>query len=255
MKRPPETDPALRLIDAVLADLAVRTGMHVARRREDGDGDSFVIQTGEEGRCRLALPDLKSDASLETLAADAQAHLARALGGPVPRCPLHPHALVGTAVSGHVTWVCPDALWQCGLGDYEERTWPQLDMSSLAPILARRLHRRGTFSAVRNDRRHRIRRPTGRRIRVIREQRRAPPNPCRNSGSPSHPDSRVPENLDSSLSGRHARRSASRGALPMLSPTYAATDRALLPCRRHRRVGPAAALIGGRAEVEVLDSH
>lgn len=32
---------------------------------------------------------------------------------------------------------------------YEQRTWPQLDVSRLAPILSRRLQRRGKFPAVR----------------------------------------------------------------------------------------------------------
>jgi hypothetical protein len=33
-------------------------GMYVARRKEDGDKDTMVIQTGEEGRLRLRLPDM-----------------------------------------------------------------------------------------------------------------------------------------------------------------------------------------------------
>jgi hypothetical protein len=46
-------------------------------------------------------------------------------------------------------WVCPEGAWECALGEYEERTWPQLDVTNLALILSRRLHRRGTFPAVR----------------------------------------------------------------------------------------------------------
>ncbi len=79
----------------------------------------------------------------------AQAHLADVLGAPVPLCPRHDHALRGRAANGTLTWVRPAEEWQCALGDYEELTWPQLDVGSLAPILLRRLKRRGGFPAVR----------------------------------------------------------------------------------------------------------
>lgn len=148
MNRSPETDPVLRMIDAVLGDLSVRTGMYVGRRSQAGDAKTFVIQTGEEGRWRLGRPDLTSDASVQSVAASAQAHVSRALGEPVPLCPQHHHALVPTALLGELRWVCPDGDWQCGLGDYEELTWPQLDADSLAPILMRRLHRRDITGVV-----------------------------------------------------------------------------------------------------------
>ena len=59
------------------------------------------------------------------------------------------HALVGVTSDGNLRWVCRDGEWEGALGEYEERTWPQMDVASLAPILSRRLHRRGTFPAVR----------------------------------------------------------------------------------------------------------
>jgi hypothetical protein len=46
-QQPAEDDPVLRLIDAVLGDLAVRGGMYVGRRPEDGDAATFLIQFGE----------------------------------------------------------------------------------------------------------------------------------------------------------------------------------------------------------------
>ena len=149
MKQAPERTPVLMLGDAVLCDLAVRSAMYVARRREDGDAGSFVIQMGEEGRLRLDLPDLKSDASVTAPVAAAQTHLEEVLGAPVLLCPQHDHTLVGVASDGTLRWVCPDGAWKCPLGEYEERTWPQMDVTSLAPILSRRLHRRGTFPTVR----------------------------------------------------------------------------------------------------------
>jgi hypothetical protein len=81
--------------------------------------------------------------------AAAQTHLEHVLGVPVPLCPEHDHALAGVASDGNLRWVCPDGAWECALGEYEERTWPQLDVTSLAPILSRRLQQRGTFPAVR----------------------------------------------------------------------------------------------------------
>lgn len=143
-------DAVLVLIDAVLVDLAVRSGMYVGRRREDGDNTTFVIQTGEEGRARLRLPQLSSDASVERMILDAQTHLGHTLGAPVPLCPRHAHALVAACNNGQITWRCPSGEWACALGEYEERTWPQTDVASLAPILSRRLARRGTFRAVRS---------------------------------------------------------------------------------------------------------
>ena len=104
---------------------------------------------GEEGRHRLNLPDLESDASIEAVVGEAHAHLADVLGAPVPLRPQHDHALRGRAANRTVTWICPAGEWQCALGDYEELTWPQLDVGSLAPILSRRLERHGTFPAVR----------------------------------------------------------------------------------------------------------
>lgn len=150
MQAASESNPALILVDAVLTDLAVRSAMYVARRREDGDARSFVIQTGEEGRLRLDLPDPQSETSVMTCVAAAQSHLEEVLGVPVPLCPAHDHALVGVASGGDLRWVCPDGVGACGLGDYEEQTWPQTDVSSLAPILSRRLQRRGVFPAVRS---------------------------------------------------------------------------------------------------------
>jgi hypothetical protein len=84
--------------------------------------------------------------SIEQVAAAAQAHLERALSQPVPMCSLHGHALDARAQGTALEWVCPDGEWRCELGDYEERTWPQLDGPSLAPILSRRLGRRGIGS-------------------------------------------------------------------------------------------------------------
>jgi hypothetical protein len=144
MKEPRESDRLLLLIDAALHDMALRGGMYVGRRREDGDADTLVIQTGEEGRLRLRLPDLPSDGSLQALVAYIQEYLGAVLGVPVPMCPLHEHALLGVAVRGSLEWVCPDGEWRCALGDYAERTWPQLDVQRrLAPILVGRLKRRG----------------------------------------------------------------------------------------------------------------
>jgi hypothetical protein len=148
MKERSERDPVLRLIDAVLGDLAVRSEMYIGRRREDGGDESFVLQTGEDGRLRLALPDRASDASIEGVVAEAQAYLGDVLGAPVPLCPRHHHPLVGSAAHGRLTWVCPEGSWQCALGDYEELTWPQDDVATLAPILARRLKRRGVTGVV-----------------------------------------------------------------------------------------------------------
>jgi hypothetical protein len=143
VKHPSDDDPVLRLIDAVLGDIAVRRGMYVGRRCEDGDAATFVIQFGEEGRLRLGLPDLSSDTSMEAVVAEAQARLTEVLGASVPLCPRHEHALLPSASAGQLRWVCPHGEWQCPLGDYAELAWPHFDLDMLAPILVGRLQRRG----------------------------------------------------------------------------------------------------------------
>ena len=149
MTGPRAPDAVLALVDAVLGDLAVRRTMYVGRRGEDGNNTTFVIQTGEEGRARLRLPQLDSDDSIERMIVDVQTHLGDVFGAPVPLCPRHAHPLAGICNDDQITWRCSAGEWSCPLGEYEERTWPQTDVASLAPILSRRLARRGTFRAVR----------------------------------------------------------------------------------------------------------
>lgn len=66
----------LEFVDLVLGDLRLRDRMFVARRPQAGESGTVVIQSGEEGSCRLALPQLGSVSSVETFVARVQAHLA-----------------------------------------------------------------------------------------------------------------------------------------------------------------------------------
>ncbi len=94
MKDGVENDSVLRLVDTVIADLAVRPARYVGRCARDGDAETFVLQDGEEGRLRLGLPDLTSPGSVVAMARAAQSYLCRELGESVPRCPLHDHPCV-----------------------------------------------------------------------------------------------------------------------------------------------------------------
>lgn len=133
----------LEMIDAVLGDLALRDRMFVGRRPEAGEAATIVIQTGEDGRHRIALPKFGSRESIETFMSEAQAHLGEVFGQPVPRCPRHDHALVGEASGRQIAWVCPDGEWRCAVGDYEECAWPpELDDGNMAAALSSRLTRR-----------------------------------------------------------------------------------------------------------------
>jgi Big-like domain-containing protein len=142
MKDGVENDPVLRLVDMVIADLAVRPARYVGRRARDGDAETFVMQDGEEGRLRLALPDLTSPGSVVAMTRTAQSYLCGELGEPVPRCPLHEHPLALVAVDGGLDWACPAGRWRCALGDYAEDAWPDFDSGQLPGILAGRLTRR-----------------------------------------------------------------------------------------------------------------
>ena len=142
MTRSPSHESVLWFVDAVLRDLSVRTGMYVGRRSSDEDAETFVIQAGEEGRRRLSWPDLDADQSMEAVVAQAQAY---SPGYSARRCRSARYTNTpswgGFAVGR--SWLCPEGGWSCRLGDYEELTWPQLDVASLAPILSQRLQRWG----------------------------------------------------------------------------------------------------------------
>lgn len=142
MKDGVEKDPVLRLVDTVIADLAVRPARYVGRRACDGDAETFVIQDGEEGRLRLALPDLKSPGSVVAMTEAAQSYLCSELGEPVPRCPLHNHPLGLAVLDRGFEWTCAAGRWRCSLGDYAEDAWPHFDSGQLPGILAGRLARR-----------------------------------------------------------------------------------------------------------------
>jgi hypothetical protein len=137
-------DKILEIVDKVLSDLRLRDRMFTARRPDPERLDVIVIQTGEDGRQDLPIPDLEQAQTLETFIAAAQAHLNEVYGQPVPRCPVHRHALVARIDRGEIEWVCPDGAWRCRLGDYEESTWPPpLGAGYLAAAVSARLSRHG----------------------------------------------------------------------------------------------------------------
>lgn len=144
------SQPVLDLVDAVLGDLRLRGHMFVGRRHDAGGPGMVVIQSGEDGRYELTLPDLTSPASIEAFVARVQAHLAEVFGVPVPACPVYAHTLVCRADTNGISWVCPECEWCSPLGEYEERSWPPSDLSGgqIASAVATRLSRRG-FSGVR----------------------------------------------------------------------------------------------------------
>jgi hypothetical protein len=136
--------PVLDFVDAVLGDLMLRGHMFVGRRPDAGGPGMVIIQSGEEGRYELALPDLASPTSIEAFVARIQAHLAEVFGVPVPACPVHAHSLPCRAGFDGASWVCPDGEWSSPVGEYEERNWPPPDLSGadIASAVAKRLSRR-----------------------------------------------------------------------------------------------------------------
>lgn len=137
-------DEVLEIVDRVIGDLRLRDRMFTARRPDPERPEMIVIQTGEDGRHELAAPTLGQPRTLEAFIAAAQAHLREVYGQPVPRCPVHDHALVANVDRDGIEWVCPDGAWRCPLGAYEESTWPPpLAGGHLAAALCARLGRRG----------------------------------------------------------------------------------------------------------------
>lgn len=137
-------DEVLEIVDRVLGDLRLRDRMFTARRPDPERPDVIVIQTGEDGRHELPTPNLEHRRTLESFIAAAQAHLGGVYGAPVPRCPLHDHALLSKVDGGEIEWVCPDGAWRCPLGAYEESSWPPpLSGGYLAEALSARFMRHG----------------------------------------------------------------------------------------------------------------
>jgi hypothetical protein len=136
----------LEFVDRVLGDLALRGGMFVARRPEGGEPDTIVVQTGEEGRYRIAVPEPGTATALERFMADAQAYLSEVFGQPVPRCPLHDHALIAQPGGREPSWVCPDGDARCAVGEYDELNWPPRrddERGGVPSALVKRFARRG----------------------------------------------------------------------------------------------------------------
>ena len=133
----------LEIVDLVLGDLRLRDRMFTARRPDPEHPDHLVIQTGEEGRHALPTPSLAEPRTLDEFITAAQVHLHDVYGQPVPGCPLHDHALLPRLERGAIEWVCPEGMWSCPLGGYEESTWPPaLAGGHLAAALSARLTRR-----------------------------------------------------------------------------------------------------------------
>jgi hypothetical protein len=155
-------DQGFELIDQLIDDLsATEIVMFVGRRADEGDHRSFVVQTGEDGRCRIPLPDIDDPRSVVECAERLQKLLAELAGRPLPRCPLehHDHALRPEIASGRLSWLCPEGTWCCRVGDYLDASWPQASVP-LAPLLMRRIQLRGlagpesglrTLSVTEND--------------------------------------------------------------------------------------------------------
>lgn len=123
--------------------------MFVGRRSEEDDWLTVVIQTGEDGRYRIAPPDPASPEDIERFMVEAQTHLIDVYGRPVPRCPRHDHVLGASAAEGEPAWVCPEDGWRCPVGAFEELTWPQqLSAGSMAAALGARLSRRGVTGVI-----------------------------------------------------------------------------------------------------------
>lgn len=127
-----DDDPVLQFVDLVLYDLAFGGPMYVGRRPGAAAPGRVMIQSGEEGRRELALPDLSSAESVLTFVADLQAHVSDVHNAPVPACPVdsHDHALMCRSTDGAVRWVCPDAEWSSPIGEYDERNWPPTDLDA-----------------------------------------------------------------------------------------------------------------------------
>lgn len=139
-----EPEPVLAFVDRVLLDLALPEEMFVGRRIGAGDSGEIVIQSGEEGRYQLSLPDITSVASVEAFVSRLQAHVSAVYGTPVPACPLHDHALACRSVDGSLSWFCPVDAWRSPIGEYDERNWPPTDLTAetVPDAVFRRLSRR-----------------------------------------------------------------------------------------------------------------
>jgi hypothetical protein len=113
-------EDVLAFVDLVLGDLTRRDGMFFGCRADEVDGETVVIQTGEDGRYHLPLPRLgKGEGAFMVT---AQAHPSADSAG---RCR---HARARTsAATGATTRPTflgmPKAPGSCAVGEYEEKAW------------------------------------------------------------------------------------------------------------------------------------
>lgn len=81
------------------------------RRPGAGAPGMVVIQSGEEGRHELALPDVAVPDAIVRFVAELQAHVIDVQGDELrPACPERPHThfLACQAFDDEILWVCPD---------------------------------------------------------------------------------------------------------------------------------------------------
>lgn len=133
---PRKDDRRLRFVDTVLYDLAfgggIDGGVGVMRRPGAGAPGMVVIQSGEEGRHELALPDVAIPDAIVRFVAELQTHVIEVQGELRPACPKHPHAhpLACGAIDDEILWVRPDGGWRGPIGQYDELNWPPTDLGA-----------------------------------------------------------------------------------------------------------------------------
>lgn len=152
-------DDLVAWIDGLFDDCAFRAPFAIDWHLDRGEPPLAAAVTPAD--CSTAWIVLDRDDVLGRIsfAERLQAFLDVELDRPVPPCPVHRVGLTPIRVADAVAWRCPEGDFRCSIGDYQEALWPpapEEDPDLLAPMLARRLSRRGvagiaSFGVERRD--------------------------------------------------------------------------------------------------------
>jgi len=156
----PDTDdlPVAKWVERALGDLTYRSPFGVVWQLSSRVPPfEVVVSPADYSKVTLALSGWANAISeVVVFALEVQALLGALFNDhantqrhgptPLPRCPLHDHALVAVNAGSEPRWVCPDGVWSCQFGGYEDSFWPfgpDADQQDVTSGIHRRLHANG----------------------------------------------------------------------------------------------------------------
>jgi hypothetical protein len=137
--------PGLDWLAALFSDLGIRAP-HGISWSADRAELPLLVEVGLADGPSMKV-ELRNDSPLARMAVAerVQAHIDAAWDVGLPPCPDHRIGMRLVRADSVIHWRCPECDVACAVGDYDELLWPPRagDEQQAAPLLARRLRRRG----------------------------------------------------------------------------------------------------------------